>query len=81
GMRMYFEVVDRPLNDNCPQITVTPVASITTLTTIGPNLSTTEPIYVTLGIASPTRSFQICAGKQLIYFSYVYSLPEIKQNP
>ncbi|CAM4866317.1 unnamed protein product [Rotaria socialis] len=63
GMRMYFEVVDRPLNDNCPQITVTPVPSITTLTTIGPHLSTAEPIYVTLGIASPTRSFQICTDE------------------
>ncbi|CAF3390063.1 unnamed protein product [Rotaria sp. Silwood1] len=64
GMRMYFEIVDRPINDNCPKITVTPVPSTTTpIATIESTLSTNTPIYVILGIASPTRSFQICAGE------------------
>ena len=64
GMRMYFEIVDRLANDDCPKITVTPVPSTTiTASTIKPISSTDTPIYVTLGIASPTRSFQICKGK------------------
>ncbi|CAF4600407.1 unnamed protein product, partial [Rotaria sp. Silwood1] len=66
GMRMYFEIVDRPSNDNCPNIdgTVTPVPSITpTVTTMNPSQTTTMPIYVLLGIASPVRSFQICRGQ------------------
>ncbi|CAF0750564.1 unnamed protein product [Adineta steineri] len=64
GMRMYFEIVNRPVNDNCPKLTVTPVPSTTiTVTTIEPGTTTNTPIYVLLGIASPTRSFQLCAGE------------------
>jgi hypothetical protein len=67
GMRMYFEIVDRPTNDDCPKISVTPIPSTTpTISTIRPISSTLQPVYVTLGIASPTRSFQICKGKFLI---------------
>lgn len=61
GMRMYFEVVDRSMNDNCPQVTITPVPNVTT--TVGPNVSTNRPVYVLLGIASPIRRFQLCPGK------------------
>ncbi len=64
GMRMYFEIIDRPVNDNCPKVTVTPVPSTTTtVTTIEPGSSTNPSIYVILGISSPKRSFQICAGR------------------
>ncbi|CAF1053199.1 unnamed protein product [Rotaria sp. Silwood1] len=66
GMRMYFEIVDRPSNDNCPNIdgTVTPVLSTPpTVTTINPSQTTAVPAYVLLGIASPVRSFQICRGQ------------------
>jgi hypothetical protein len=57
---MYFEIVDRPANDNCPKVTVTPIPSTTT---IEPGSSTNTPIYAILGISSPKRTFQICAGK------------------
>jgi hypothetical protein len=66
GMRMYFDIVDRAGNDNCPNPngTVTPIPATTpTIATIDPSISTIAPIYVTLGIASPIRSFQICKGK------------------
>ena len=66
GMRMYFEVIDRPANDNCPSqnVTVTSAPGTTTaITTIEPDVSTTRPIYADLGIASPVISFQICKGK------------------
>jgi hypothetical protein len=66
GMRMFFEIVDRPPNDGCPNSngTVIPEPPTTTaMTTIDPGIPTTAPIYVILGIASPLRSFQICKGK------------------
>jgi hypothetical protein len=64
GMRIYFEIVDRPANDHCPKVTVTPIPSITsTVPTIEPGTVTNTPVYVLLGIASPIRNFQICAGK------------------
>jgi hypothetical protein len=67
GMRMYFEIIDRPEIDYCPQVSVTPVPSTTTTaSTIRPISSTFQPPYVTLGIASPIRSFQICKGKFFI---------------
>lgn len=77
GMRMYFEIVDRPSNDACPQVTVTPIPSITaTVTTLEPTVSTSVPVYVTLGLASPIRNFQMCVGKKYlnlftISFSFV----------
>jgi CUB domain len=67
GMRMYFDIVDRASNDGCPTTggTITPVPdSTTTGTTIVPDSSTAAPPYVTLGIASPVRTFQICKGKR-----------------
>ncbi len=66
GARMYFEIVDRSANDGCPNPngTVTPVPATTPpTTTIDPYLTTNTPIYVTLGIASPVRSLQLCTGK------------------
>jgi hypothetical protein len=64
GLRMYFEIVDRPSNDICPDGTVTPVPSTTPAgTTNVLDTTTPTPVYVTLGIASPIRSFQLCAGK------------------
>ncbi|UJR23452.1 hypothetical protein I4U23_026456 [Adineta vaga] len=64
GMRIYFEISDRSVHDNCPNVTVTPVpSSTTTMSTLEPETTTNIPIYVLLGIASPTRSFQICAGE------------------
>ncbi|CAF2855419.1 unnamed protein product [Rotaria sp. Silwood2] len=67
GMRMYFEIVHRPINDYCPKITITPVSStIVVLTLIEPTLSINTPIYVILGIASLTRSFQICTDESYI---------------
>lgn len=66
GMRMYFEIIDRPPNDACPNAngTVTPVPLTTPkITTIVPDTTTPTPPYVTLGIASPIQSFQLCAGK------------------
>ena len=66
GMRMFFEIVDRPSNDGCTDSngTIIPVPATTTvITTTNPGLPTTAPIYVILGIASPLRSFQICKGK------------------
>ncbi|CAF1605813.1 unnamed protein product, partial [Adineta ricciae] len=65
GLRMYFEIVDRVSNDRCPNstATITPVVPTTTLsTTVSPDITTTVPIYVILGIASPVRSFQLCKG-------------------
>jgi hypothetical protein len=75
GMRMYFEIVDRPLNDTCPNPggTVTPIPATTPITTtIDPDLTTPTPIYVTLGIASPVRNVQLCKGK-------LFNLLNIKQ--
>jgi hypothetical protein len=64
GMRIYFEFIDRPLDDTCPKFTVTPIPmSTTTVTTIEPGTTTVIPIYVQLGIASPRQSFQLCSGK------------------
>jgi hypothetical protein len=64
GMRMYFEIIDRSTYDNCPNSTVTPVPITTTIVpTIEPGPTTNTPIYVQLGIASPTRSFQICSDE------------------
>jgi hypothetical protein len=66
GMRMYFEIVDRSPNDNCPNPdgTVTPIQStLPLITTTDPNIITTIPAYATLGIASPVLSFQLCKGK------------------
>jgi hypothetical protein len=66
GMRMYFEIADRSINDGCPNSngTVTPEpATPPPTTTSDPDLTTTVPIYVTLGIASPIRSLQLCKGK------------------
>ncbi|CAF1345117.1 unnamed protein product [Adineta steineri] len=60
GMRMYFEIVDRSPNDNCPNGTVTPLPATTPIPT---DVTTAIPIYVVLGIASPIRSFQICKGE------------------
>ncbi|CAF0929763.1 unnamed protein product [Rotaria sordida] len=68
GMRMYFEIVDRPANDNCPNPngTVTPIPSTTpTITTIDSSQTTPTPPYVIFGIASPVRSFQLCRGQSL----------------
>lgn len=65
GMRMYFEIVDRPADDGCPNAngTVTPIPVTTPKTsTIFPDTTTPTPPYVTLGIASPVRSFQLCSG-------------------
>ncbi|CAF4741258.1 unnamed protein product, partial [Rotaria sp. Silwood2] len=59
---MYFEVVDRPSNDICPNInrTVTPVPPTPpTITTMNPSQTTAIPPYVLLGISSPMRGFQI----------------------
>ncbi len=61
GLRMYFEIVDRAPNDFCPNGTVTPVP--VTTTPIVPDTTTAPPAYAILGIASPIRSFQLCAGK------------------
>ncbi|CAF0789376.1 unnamed protein product [Adineta ricciae] len=64
GMRMYFEIIDRPAHDSCPAVTVTPVPSITTpISTFEPGTTTNTPVYVLLGIASPIRSFQICPSE------------------
>lgn len=66
GVRMYFEIVDRPADDACPNAngTVTPVPLTTLRTTTSASDTTTPtPSYVTLGIASPLRSFQLCPGK------------------
>ncbi len=66
GMRMYFEIVDRSPNDNCPNPngTVTAIQSTTPIiTTADPSIITTVPVYSTLGISSPVLSFQICKGK------------------
>jgi len=72
GMRMYFEIIDRSINDNCPNFTVTPIPmSTTTITTIQPGTTTNTPIYVQLGIASPLRTFQICSGKQIQHFIFI----------
>ncbi|CAF4125312.1 unnamed protein product, partial [Adineta steineri] len=60
GMRMYFEIVDRSPNDNCPNGSVTPAPVTTTIPT---DVTTAVPVYVVLGIASPLRSFQICKGE------------------
>ncbi|CAF1294680.1 unnamed protein product [Adineta steineri] len=61
GMRMYFEIVDRSPNDNCPSGSVTPLPATTPITTTIPtDVTTAIPIYVVLGIASPIQSFQIC---------------------
>jgi hypothetical protein len=62
GMRMYFEIVDRSPNDNCPNPNgaITPIQSTTTT---NPDITTTIPIYATLGIASPVVSFQLCKRK------------------
>jgi hypothetical protein len=57
GLRMYFEIFDRPENDGCPDPDAT--------TTIDPGITTTVPSYVDLGIASPIQSFQLCKGKLL----------------
>ncbi|CAF2721674.1 unnamed protein product [Rotaria sp. Silwood2] len=69
GMRMYFEIVDRPTNDSCPNPdgTVTPIPSTTpTITTINPIQTTPVPPYVLLGIASPVQSFQLCRGESFM---------------
>jgi hypothetical protein len=66
GMRMYFDIVDRSPNDGCPNPngTVTPVPATTpVITTIDPDITTPAPVYVTLGIASPILSVQLCKGK------------------
>jgi hypothetical protein len=64
GMRLYFEIIDRPANDSCPKIAVTQVPDTTvTAPTAQPTTTTKTPDYVLLGIASPIRNFQICAGK------------------
>ena len=70
GMGMYFEVVDRLPNDNCPSSneTVTPVpATTTTVKPIDPDTTTDTPTYVVIGISSPIRSFQLCKGKQISF--------------
>jgi hypothetical protein len=66
GMRMYFDIVDRPAQDNCPtqNVTLTPApGTTTTITPFGPDVTTNIPVYVNLGIASPVLSFQLCKGK------------------
>ncbi|CAF1091270.1 unnamed protein product [Rotaria sp. Silwood1] len=63
GMRMDFELADRPTNDNCPNSNGTVTAESATtpiITTIDPHLTTNTSIYATLGIASPIQSFQLC---------------------
>ncbi|CAF1401494.1 unnamed protein product [Rotaria magnacalcarata] len=66
GMRMYYDIIDRPANDNCPNsngtiTTVRPTPDTTT--TINQITTTVTPTYVLLGIASPTLSFQLCKGQ------------------
>ncbi|CAF0759624.1 unnamed protein product [Didymodactylos carnosus] len=67
GMRLYFEIIDRPSNINCPQVTVTPAPLSTTPMTIPfsttPHMTTTAPIYAQLGIASPKIDVQLCKGQ------------------
>ena len=71
GMRMYFEIVDRLPNDNCPNsngtVTHVPATTTTTVKPIDPDTTTPTPIYVILGISSPVRSFQLCKGKQISF--------------
>lgn len=69
GMRMYFEIVDRPQNDGCPNPsgTLTPIPLTTPPTTFNPFQTTSMPPYAILGIASPVESFQLCQGTYLSY--------------
>ena len=66
GMRIYFEVVDRSSNNNCPSqntsITPQPI-STTPITTFGPDTTTPLPPYALLGIASSILNVQLCNGK------------------
>ena len=61
GMRMYFEIADRSVNDTCDGGIVTLVPGSTT--TIEPDRTTQTPSYAQLGIASPIQSFQLCANQ------------------
>ncbi|CAF2070883.1 unnamed protein product [Rotaria magnacalcarata] len=66
GMRMYYDIIDRPANDNCPNsnVTITTVRPTPdTTTTINQITTTVTPTYVLLGIASSTLSFQLCKGQ------------------
>ncbi|CAF4541058.1 unnamed protein product, partial [Rotaria socialis] len=69
GMRMYYDIIDRPANDNCPNsnVTVTTVRPTPgTTTTINQIITTSTPPYVLLGIASPVLSFQLCQGQSSV---------------
>ncbi|CAF0779245.1 unnamed protein product [Didymodactylos carnosus] len=60
GMRLYFEIVDRPPSIHCPQVTVTPVPLSTITGSTTPHLTTTLPLYAQLVIASPKFDIQLC---------------------
>lgn len=67
GLRMFYDTVDRSPDDGCPKsngtVTPIPLPTTTPINSTQPEFTSTVPVYVDLGIASPVTNFQICRGE------------------